>query len=135
MSVVHMKVRAAIEAFLDSNWTTTSVRWSNTQLDTSSLAAYITATILPVSAFQNVLGQSGGERRDWLLVFQVFTPADTGAGANETIVDELETLFNKRTIEEATVGNIEFGVPFKHEVGETEGWFQLNLQVPFYLQS
>ncbi len=145
-STIHADVRKTIETYMNSNWSYTSVGYINSTLDTDGLSEYITITIRPVDSEQVILGQplnlSDGQRRDYVLFFQIFTDLGGGSGRAYELADFIEDLFNMKTLPTLEGRKIEFLVPrppdSEGDVSDTnqtrKGWFQVNMDCPFFVR-
>lgn len=140
---VHNKVGRALEQRFVDNWVETSVQYFNTHLDTDNLDDYIALALLPVDSSHETLGLTinAGERRDYVMIVQIFSRRGKGSGRLEEIADNLETLFNRSTLillnaGSAERGRIQFDVPEPPTPVNTDrsGWMQWNMSFPLRVQ-
>jgi hypothetical protein len=67
-------------------------------------------------------------RHPGLVVVQVFVPIQSGTRGGRALADQVASLFRS-----VTVSGIFFRTPSLQRVGDTsDGWFQMNVNVPFF---
>lgn len=119
--------RAAIEAFLNTNYSSTAIHWDNVDFDQSSVSEYIAPFIRNGKTFPTSLGgnQISYESTN-SLVISIFTKKGIGSDKNREIADTLISLFLKQQIGYATFYDFHYV-----NVGDVEEWYRGNL-ILFY---
>lgn len=118
-------LRSEVISYIDTNFSTCPIKYENLKFSVPNNSAWV-ATYLK----RGGLNQSEFANSDYevfgVLIFQVFTPANSGSVASNNILDELSSLFADKI-----VGNVWFGMPSISDVGGTGSWYQVNLSIPF----
>lgn len=107
-------------------WTTTPIRWDNVEFDPPSDAPWVSFHVLPGRSDKTDLIN---RYRSWGMVdVQVFVPVGDGSQPAFALADQIAVIWRS-----VTVGGIIFKTPSVQRVGDTQdGWYQVNLSVPFY---
>ncbi len=126
--------RIAIENRLATNWATTPIRYwsSGVPFDPKPGVAYIALQITDVTGNQVSLG-SGSQlhRYAGLIILQILVPERGGPKVADQYCDTLDDLFRRATFSHGSSGTIVCRTPQKTVVGVQDGWYQVNLVVPF----
>ena len=65
-------------------------------------------------------------RRSGVVIVQVFTPEGEGDAPARSIADEVAAIFEAMTLD-----GVRFKAASNEVVGAHEGWFQINVEIPF----
>lgn len=123
----YANIEKTIQEKLNSGWTATEIEWQNTEYEPTLGTPFIRVTIIPGSENNIGLGSSTNlYRKVGVVFFSIFVPPNTGTRQAWNLADDLTAIF--RGLEEE-------GVIFReietNEVGEENGWFQVNVSVAF----
>lgn len=121
--------KTSIESFIQTNasqFSNTDIVFENMTKPNSSVN-WMRVNILNSDSKQISLGNNPYYRYKGLLIFQIFTKPNTGSGKCNQIADTITTLFRSTSL-----GSITFKTPMKDVIGEVDGWFQVNVSVPFF---
>lgn len=88
---------------------------------------WVRVNILNSDSRQISLGSNPYYRYKGLLIFQIFTRPNTGSGKSNQLSDTITNLFRG-----VSLNSITFKTPMKDTIGEVDGWFQVNVSVPFF---
>lgn len=119
-----------IETRFSANWTAT--RWT-TDGDNSFKppinSAWVRLVMVDGLTDQISLGNAPRFRHYGTIVFQIYVPESSGARVARTHADTIAVIFRNKYF-----GNpiISCGSPRLTNIGENQGWYQINLSVPFY---
>ena len=120
-------IEQVIQTRLKDNWTDTPIDWQNTEFLPTMQEAFVRVTIIPGSEDQIGIGDADNMyRKVGVVFFSVFVPKNEGSRPAWTHVDNLMVLFRGLEVSGIRFRNSEF-----NEVGEAEGWFQVNLSIAF----
>ncbi|MFH1321011.1 MAG: phage tail terminator-like protein [Bacteroidota bacterium] len=124
------EIRSGIMGYIATNWTVTSIEYTNQNFDNNSLEAWIRPTILLGDSFIGELGTIGIGEGTGVLMISIFVSLGTGVKVANDYADNLATLF-RRT--EGVTGLI-FDEPSIYNVGkETEkNLFHVMFRIPFH---
>ena len=116
----------AVETRMQSQWTATPVFFDNTKSTPPDNAPWVRMV--------NLTGQSqkidllNRYRTVGIIDFQVMVPLLSGVRAGKQLADQIASLWRS-----VTVSGIVFKTPSVARVGDTgNGWFQMNVSVPYY---
>lgn len=123
MSFVAQK--SALESFIQTNLTGTNLVFEN-QSQGNKVTEWVRVNILNPDNRQISLGSNPYFRYLGLLIFQIFIKPNTGSGRAMEIADQITTLFRGQTISGMT-----FKPPVIDPVGESGGWYQINVSAHF----
>jgi len=126
MSFASAKVE--VEQYVEANFTATPIEFENASIDFEGLSEWVRVGFQSSGAKRITIGIES-YRYYGLLIFQIFTKPDVGAGRSAVIADLLSTLFRSKVL-----GTFHFQVPEAVSVGESDGWYQTNLIIPNYRQ-
>lgn len=103
------------------------VRYPNDKTyDPSEKAIWARLTNLPGMAGSNEIGNGPVVHRTGIAVIQLFVPAGSGSLLITKTADQLRELFEFKTD-----GRLDFFAVSAVDAGETDGWAQYNLQIPY----
>lgn len=130
--------RKLINEFFVAQWgagSNTPIKRENSDWEEEPVKAldlWVSLTIINDVSGQIDLG-SGLKlmRYPGLAIVQVFTKARTGAGLARTAAEEVSSIFRGQTLQsdDALVRFIK--PPYVNVAGESDGWYQLNVNAPF----
>lgn len=128
------KVRARFHAQVTTALAITTA-WPNAKFDIPDPSAKLTqvwlrVTIMPVGTRQVATGGPGGNRyrHSGTLIVQIFTPPDVGDGRGLQTAESITSLFRSGTYDDVVYSTPQAALP----IGIVEGWYQHNLNCPFY---
>lgn len=103
------------------------VRYPNDKTyDPSGKAIWARLTNLPGQAGATEIGDGPVVHRTGIAFIQLFVPANSGSLLITQTADKLSSLF-----EFTNDGKLSYFAVSAVEAGETEGWYQVNLQIPY----
>lgn len=117
--------KSHIEMFVSANLTGTNLVYEN-QTQKNTVSEWVRVNILNADSQQISLGDQPYFRYVGLLIFQIFIKPNVGSGRAVQIADQITTLFRG-----VKVNGITFRPPTTDSVGDSGGWYQLNVSVPF----
>lgn len=118
--------RASIEGRISDNWTVTPIKWPNVAFEPGTASAYIEPWIVNGTSYQASLGRPAIWRHPGSLSINIRVRPQVGMGVAKTYADTLAILFRAWC-----ASGITFGAPRIRQVGDIDGWYLLNLQIPF----
>ena len=117
--------KAALETYISMNLTGSNLVFEN-QSQSNTVQEWIRVNILNPDGNQISLGNNPYYRYIGLLIFQIFIKPNTGSGRAIEIADQITSLFRGQKISGMT-----FKPPVIDPVGESGGWYQLNVSTQF----
>lgn len=94
--------------------------------DSSGKAIWARLTILSGMAGANEIGNGPVVHRSGVAIIQIFVPTGTNSRLITQTADKLRELFENKTD-----GKLDYFSVSANEVGETNGWYQMNLNIPY----
>jgi hypothetical protein len=122
--------RNAIESRMAANWSTTPIRYENVPFKETA-DPYVALFIRDGEGIQASLGQVALRRWPGLIVVQVFVLPDTGTKLAKTYAETIGAIFDRAEFAVPNGGSITCRIPSIAEVGVTNGWYQVNVTIPF----
>jgi len=122
--------RRAIESRMAANWTTTPIRYENVPF-TETREPYVACFIRDGEGHQISLGTVALRRWSGLIIIQIFVQQDKGTTLAKTYADTVAAIFDRAEFSTGNSGPIRCRIPSITEVGVTNGWFQVNVTIPF----
>lgn len=120
----------AVEIRLNAGWTTTPIRYENVAfIETNE--PYVALYVLDGEGHQISLGTVALRRWVGVIFVQIFVKQDTGSRLAKSYANTIGALFDRAEFSVGVSGLIRCRVPSIHEVGITNGWYQINVSVPF----
>ena len=122
-------IEQTVQQRMSANWTATKIEWQNTEFEPELGTSFISVTILPGNdEIAGIAGTDSGNmyRKVGVVFFSIFVPVNTGTRQAYTYADTLTALFRGQEINGIRFRQIEV-----NEVGEANGWFQVNLSIAF----
>jgi len=127
MSFLTAKIE--LEQYFAANYSGTPVEYENAPLsDFSNLTEWVRFITTSASASQMSFGLVA-YRYTGVIAAQIFIKPDIGSRRAYEISDLISNVFKSKVI-----GSYVFKVPEAIVVGESEGWYQVNLIIPFWRQ-
>ena len=118
--------RADIAGYLQTNWTTTDIRYPNRKFDQPKDAIWLSFVIKQTEPLSRSFGTTQDVEFGGRIVLTLFAPKYSGESTVYGYVDTLYDLFFHKTI-----GSVDTYVPEVVTVGDTENWFQVTMTVPY----
>lgn len=120
---VYQDERKDIESYLNTNFTTTAIKFDNVNFDQRSKTEFVDVFIRPGRKIATTVGgdQITYESRGQL-VLSIFVKKGIGTDRARKIADDLQTLFLKKQVGSCTFESSEL-----INVGEQEEWYRNNL--------
>lgn len=123
----YVSIEQTIQEHLQNNWTATEIEWQNAEYDPRLGVSFVRITILPGSERQVAMGGVLRQyRKDGVIFLSVFIPVNIGTREAWTHADNLVALYRGQEI-----NGIIFRGTETNEVGEADGWFQVNVSIDF----
>ena len=126
--------RAFAEEKFDTDWTATPVEWENVSESDALIAVknaktpWVRFTIRDGDGNRQTIGSDSRlNRYAGSLIIQIFVAQKTGTASARTYAAIIAAIWDGYAGEPC----LEFGPADITVVGETEGWFQFNVTVPF----
>jgi hypothetical protein len=94
--------------------------------DPSGKSIWARLTNIPGMAAANEIGAGPVVQRTGIAVIQIFVPAGSGSLLITQTADKLRELF-----EFETDGRLDYFAVSAVDAGETDGWSQMNIQIPY----
>ncbi|WP_343463476.1 phage tail terminator-like protein [Pantoea sp.] len=94
--------------------------------DPSGKSIWARLTNIPGMAAANEIGAGPVVQRTGIAVIQIFVPAGSGSLLITQTADKLRELF-----EFETDGRLDYFAVSAIDAGETDGWAQMNIQIPY----
>lgn len=94
--------------------------------DPSGKSIWARLTNLPGMASANEIGNGPLVQRTGIVIIQLFVPAGSGSLLITNTADQLRELFEFRHD-----GRLDYFAVSAIDAGETEGWSQMNIQIPY----
>lgn len=122
--------RRAIEDRFKQNWTTTPIKFENAPF-LEIRSAYVAIFIREGDGSQISLGTVALRRWPGVIVFQIFIPQETGTKAAKAYADTIGGIFDRAQFFYGNSGIIRCRVPSASSSSVRDGWYQLNVSVPY----
>jgi hypothetical protein len=126
--------RIAIESRLATGWgTTTPIRyWSSGVPFEIPSVPYLAIQVEEFDAQQITLGGTPQTHRYFgIITIQVLVPERTGSKIAAGHCDTLDPLFRRAQFSQGDSGVILCRTPQARTIGTSDGWYQMNLVIPF----
>lgn len=135
MSGSYEGIRKALATYFKDNWASrTPVAWPNESFTPSTGVTWVRFTVLFSDVNRALItgSRDKGTMIHGLIVLQVFTPSGSGDSDISSLLDAASDLLKERRIE-VSEGKAPLitKVPEPQIVGDSSGWFQINLTTPF----
>ena len=115
--------RAAIETRFRDAWSATPVAWPNVPF-TPPATAWVRFRLLSGAASNETL--ANGVAYPGIIDIGVFVPEGVGTGQAATLADDAAAIFSNQRFSGVTCGAA-YAIP----VGESDGWHQVTVTVPY----
>lgn len=123
-------VEKDIVSRFQSNWGTTT-RWTtdgDVGFDPPNNAAWVRVSVRDGDSEQVSLGNTPRFRHYGTIIIQVFVRRDSGSRLAKTHADTISAYYRNSTFGTPT---IYCRAPYITNVGEREGWYQVNVNIPY----
>ena len=118
------EVEQIIETIMQNSWHDTPVYFDNVLLKQSMETPYVTCKIDWLDAYGAGPMRT---RNDGYILLEVFVPQNIGSRLATKLIDKLNDIFKS-----SGTGNLHFKPGQPQRIGNNNGWYQRNLNVPFY---
>lgn len=118
--------KSTIETYFQTHWTETPVVFDNVQAP-DGLSEWVRLTIVNGDAYQASMGDNPSFRYTGVVLVQIRTKRNIGAGRALRLADQVDNLFRLLVL-----SNIRFKVPRLDRGPIDEEWFINNVSVDFY---
>jgi Bacteriophage related domain of unknown function len=125
--VSFLSEQSAIETLFALSWTATPIAEDNTDFNPSALTEWVRIVVLNADGQVASLGDDPLIRYRGIVVVQIFVKSGTGWGRSMTLADLVTPIFKN-----VRLGSIQLGVPSPNRVGPSGGWYQVNVDCPYY---
>lgn len=116
----------AILAARMATWTTTPICWPNTAPLTSLNAPWVRFSVIAGGDLVDYLTPGGPKAASGYVAVQCFAPAGSGDGVISGHADGIAALFRAYQS-----GKLICGKADVRTIGEADGWYQINIVVPW----
>jgi len=117
------------EARFYANWTTTPIAWQNVHYDPTANTAYVEFQVVEaeseVVALSDLLYRNIG-----IISINIYVPLNQGLQTAKSYADSIKTIFAGQSFNEITCRAASVTT-----LGEQDGWFVINVSVPFFWDS
>lgn len=124
MSFAQQKID--IESYLNTNWTTTTIQWTNVKFNQPTKTPWIRCTIVDGEGSQVSLGSTQDHEFVGVINIGIFVPLNGTTALVQSYADTLFNLFVNKQI-----GSVLTYTPSLNPVGEVEGCYMATLSIPF----
>lgn len=128
--------RKVIEKRFKALWATlgkTKIKYENVSWEEPKEdKTWVALTIITADATQVGLGDNALARYGGTVIIQVFQKERTGTGDAQRLAGQAADIFRRLEICEDESGLLRFRIPSKVPVGLNNGWFQINVNCPYF---
>lgn len=122
--------RAAIEARFAANWSSTRVKYENTQFE-QPRTAWVALYILNGEGKQISLGDDPLHRYAGVIMVQIHVPESSGTQTGRAYADTIAAIFRRQQFSNGSSGTITCRTPYISSIAGRDGWYQINLACPY----
>ncbi len=122
--------RQYIEEHFSSGWLDTSIAYENVSFSPEEGTPWVRLTILDADSRQVSMGSTKLYRNNGVIVVQIFVPENTGTGDARSMADQVAAIFRGTQF-----NGITCRAPSPRRVGTANGWYQLNVSIPFFFDT
>ena len=119
--------QSSIEIEFSNNWPHTQIARDNVSFSPQGLDEWVRFSDLNADAKQASLGNNPLFRYRGMVVIQIFTKVNSGAARALELSDYVTGIFRSKKI-----GDVQFQVPAVTRIGPRDGWYQVNVDCPYY---
>jgi hypothetical protein len=123
--------RKAIQGHFSTYFTAlaaTKIAWDNVDFTIpTDESAWVRFSVQNNISGYKSFGRSKLTRREGIIFIQVFVPENTQTLLSSQIADNIVSIFETKLL-----SGISFQSPNVREAGVSNGWYQVNISVPFY---
>jgi hypothetical protein len=123
-------LRQYTESRLQTNWTSTSIKFENKDFTPVIGSPYIAFNIEPDNSEQIGLPQVPMYRHTGLLVFEIYVPSNTGTKNTRTYIDNIAKLFAGQQFNNITCRSYE-----TMKTGKIGEWYLTVLYISYFYDS
>lgn len=125
--------RSAVEQRFSASWgDTTPVRYENVKWVEPTDGEWVALSIQGAGANQISLNVSALVRFDGLISVQVFAKENTGTRVIRNLAEQAASIFRRADFSKDSSGRIVCQIPWIKAVGTKNGWYQVNVIVPYH---
>ena len=118
--------RIAIQNHVISNWTTTPIIHDSAEAATHQ-DEWVRLRFADLRSDQASIGGAAVKYRHFgILIIEIYVTEQSGSGKATRYGDTLAALFRGET-----VGDALFRAPVVRQIGRDEGWYRVNVEIPF----
>lgn len=122
------QARKDLQGFIGSNYSATLIAWDNVDFTVpSDGSSWIRVGVKNVGSSFKSLGPAKVTRRTGIIFIQVFIPDGKTTKQADSITDTLVNLFETKLLQ-----GFRFESPDVKEIGNNNGWFQVNIAVSYH---
>ncbi len=118
--------RAAIEGRLNTNWTTTKIRFENGKFVPTPGVAWVRCDILQNDTNTLEFGQTSVKEYLGLIDIGIFTPLNAGSKLGIGYADSIKAIFDM-----VDIGTIDCGPTTIFKVQDEDDWYHIVVSTPF----
>lgn len=118
--------RVDITSYLETNWTTTSIKFPNQRFEQPNDEIWMKINIVNGEGTQQSFGTVQDHEFVGLITLTLYAPLYSGTKTINEYIDTLFDLFVSKTI-----GSVFTYTPSKEVIGENGNWYQVALTIPF----
>ncbi len=124
--------RAAIESRFTTAWAdATKIKYENVTFVQPKNVDYVAITIKNGRGSQDSLGETSLNRYPGMIAIQIFSPEGTGTASAKILEAAAGAIFNRAEFTTTDSDVITCDVPSIIGGGTKDGWYQLNVRIPF----
>lgn len=125
----HTAIESRFETlWVDGSEARTPVAYENVDFKPKAEESFVRLTIIDGESRQASLEDSPLHRRIGIIVIQIFTRPGLGTQPAEALADYAAIIFRSVQFSGITCRSPEY-----RKIGEVEDWYQINVEVPFYV--
>lgn len=125
--------RKLVESHFKLSWQGSApVKYENVEFKEPTNQTWVALFINPGMGFQASLNPSPTHRIPGVIIVQVFTPKDTGTAQARKLADTAADIFRRLVLTDPAAGKLVCRTPTLRPVGVEQGWYQMNVVIPYY---
>ena len=119
--------QSTVQMEFKNNWPYTAIAYDNETFSPQGLDEWVRFTDLNAGGKQASLGNNPLYRYRGMVVVQIFVKPNTGPARFLRLADYVTGIYRSKRI-----GSTQFGVPAVTRIGPRDGWYQVNVDCPYY---
>lgn len=119
--------RQVVEELLEDNWSTTDIAWDGVEYSPTPGTSWVRLTVLPG---EDQFLTLDNYRQVGLVIIQIFTPENQGSTTARGYADTITGIF--RNVKQS---GVLFRMPTTSRHGISEGWYQMNISIPYWREA